>query len=680
MNNGVGGILPALHLSDSLQRNDTLKNIFDCDSIITLKYYVDSVYRYGISYTFCQDTIDTMREWIDEEGKSHGFVLDVSRPGDFSKTINLKTIHDCDSTYGVTWHVDPIYRFDTIINICEDQRAVWQDTLYTGDSVRVMTAQDTVILTPGTYYRYKHFTTVAGCDSDYYAQINVHAIYDTLTRKIVCENEGFIWHQTDHNGSYADLIFPISYCDTVRLYPYEADFIQTKRDTVMRYATRMLETVHGCDSLSRLILTVYPSYFFYTDTTICANDRVKYRGKYFTSKDTVYTEHLKTIDGCDSIYQLRLHIRPIFMNTRRVTMCDNETLYHTSLNGGEVVWSPGHEIRDPEWEYYDMIYTDANGCDSIYRYYLYIYPAYLFSDTTTMCSTDSLLLHGDYYVGEHIEYPVEEYIEPYQVYYADSLSTIHGCDSVYEIFATIYPVYRHRDTITICDDGQATWREKIYYGFMYGNVPGNGLPVGEHIFRDSLHTYAHGCDSIYELHLFVTPTYLFEEHVTKCADEDVTWHGHNMDHLAVGTYFYFDSLTTVIYGCDSVYHLYLTVNDTTYEIRDDTICRTEVYDLHGKGLTESGYYHDTTLNEWGCHHFTYLYLTVIEPTVPTAWADSICADEDAYDLFYTYTGDLDPIAYSVYYDDEGHFYGFEDVVNQPMIAPNIRNLTITIFG
>jgi hypothetical protein len=111
------------------------------------------------------------------------------------------------------------------------------------------------------------------------------------------------------------------------------------------------------------------------------------------------------------------------------------------------------------------------------------------------------------------------------------------------------------------------------------------------------------------------------------------------------------------------------VNDTTSEIRHDTICRTETYDFHGKELIYPGYYYDTTLNEWGCHHYTYLYLTIIEPTIPTAWVDSICANDSAYDLFYTYTGELDPIAYSLYYDDDGHANGFEDIENQPITTP-----------
>lgn len=646
---------------------DTIYSVVSgCDSIVTLTLRVDSVYDYRPFFEFCQDTIDTdtIVEWMDEAGKPHTFTLDISRANTFSYTDSLTSIHGCDSIFGVTWIVHPIYRYDTVIHMCENSRMVWQDTLYTGDSVRNITLEDSVILKPGTYHRFRHYETIMGCDSDYYATIFVHAVYDTLTRITICESEGFVWQQEERPWgeyhTYADTLCKVAYCDTIRLLPYEASLPQPARDTAMVYHERMLASAFDCDSLSRIWVTVKPTYCFLTDTTICSNDRVKYRGKFFTSKDTIYTEHLYTADGCDSVYILRLHVRPIFMNVRRVTMCDNDTLFHLSQNKNDIVWRPGDEIRDPEWEYYDMIYTDQDGCDSIYRYYLTIYPSYKYIDMMTMCSADTVLLHENRYVGERIEFPVEQYIRPYNVFYSDTLRTIHDCDSIFGIYATIYPTYRHRDTITICDDEAADWRGHHYEGSWFGNVFGNGLPAGEHIFRDSFQTHDHGCDSIYELSLFVMPTYLFVDNITKCADEDFSWRGRNLDHIAVGEYFYYDSLTTAIYGCDSVYHLYLTVLDTTYEIRHDSICMTETYYFHGVPLTEPGFYKDTTTNAWGCHHFTYLYLYVIPPTVPTAWADSICADADAYEIYYTYTGVLDPIAFTVSYDDKGHYYGFED--------------------
>ena len=650
---------------------DTIHSVVtNCDSIVTLTLRVDSVYDYRPFFEFCQDTIDTdtLVEWEDEAGKLHTFRLDISKADTLSYTDSLTSIHGCDSIFGVTWIVHPIYRFDTIIEICEDGRFVWQDTLYTGDSARVQMPEDSVFLAPGTYHRFKHHETVAGCDSDYYAVIHVHAVYDTLTRVTVCESDGFVWLQEDNphgeHHNYVDTIIPVAYCDTIRLLPYEANLPQPKRDTVMRYHERMLQTVHGCDSLSRIWVTVQPTYCFLTDTTICSNDRVKYRGKFFSSKDTIYVENQPTEDGCDSVYILRLHVRPIFINTRRVTICDNDTLFHESQNKKDIVWGPGNEIRDPEWEYYDMVYTDVNGCDSIYRYYITIHPSYLFLDTATMCSSDSVILLDNHYVGERIVYPTEMYVEPYTAIYDTAFKTIHECDSIYRIQATIYPTYHHWDTIVICDDGEANWREHHYVGNMFGNVLGDGLPVGEHVFFDKYKTVQYGCDSIYELLLRVLPTYLMTDSLSKCVNDAMTWHGQKLDVLPLGEHFFFDSLTTKS-GCDSVYHLYLTVLDTTFEVRYDTICETEYYDLHGRKIGTAGTYKDTIPNAWGCDHYTYLHLHVIPPTYYWLNIPELCADDSIMEIGYDYIG-RDLIEYSIYFDSLAHAQGFVDIVHEPI--------------
>lgn len=203
---------------------------------------------------------------------------------------------------------------------------------------------------------------------------------------------------------------------------------------------------------------------------------------------------------------------------------------------------------------------------------------------------------------------------------------------------------------------------------MLDNVPGPGLAAGDYVFYDSLRTRDDMCDSVYEFRLRVTATYLEQTYDTICADEVYVWRQHvynTADSLLAASpvdYFYYDSLTTVGYGCDSVYHLYLHVLDTTYEVIYDTICDFESYYLHGVEYTETGDYKDTTINEWGCHHFTYLHLQVIPPTIPTAWADSICADQEAYELYFRYDG-RDPVSFSLRYDSLGHSQGFEDIDN-----------------
>ena len=659
LNNGVGGYLPAVHLSDALTRNDTMLTALGCDSIVTLHYFVDSVYDYRQTQYVCQDTINSLWEWIDDEGHSHGFI-NIADSGNYSFDEPHTTIHGCDSTYGLILRVKPIYRFDSAYVICENERLVWQGRQYTGDSVHDATLNDSIFLTVGLHYDTAHYTTVEGCDSTYYVQIRVNPVFDTTSYMHTCYNETFVWHQQDIDGLYDDPMWDAQEMDTIFISAEMAVQQQIVRDTTMRYYERMLHTVNGCDSLSRLWLTIHPTYFFYTDTSVCANDVVEYRGKLFSHEDTTYTDTLHTAFGCDSIFQLHMHVRPAYLFHRYRDICDNETLYLED-NGLDIVWQPGDRIPGPR-DYVEFPGKTREGCDSSYFYHVTVHPTHYFESYDTVCSSQLMLIQGSHYVGLDTIYDVLTHQEPLDIVYTDSLHTSTcpycenqvGCDSIYRIYAHILPQYYHLDRDTICDNEVLTWRAHTY----------EGLQPGDYITIDSLTTKA-GCDSVYELRLHVAPTYYFEDHITKCADEDLTWRAHNLDHIEAGDHLIYDSLHTENFGCDSVYHLYLTVLDTTFEIIYDTICRTESYDFHGRMLMEPGDYKDTTTNAWGCHHFTYLHLEVIEPTVPTAWADSICADDSAYELFYTYTG-RDPIGYSVYYDEEGHYYGFVDQIDIPI--------------
>ena len=664
LNNGAGGDLPAQYLYQSLTRNDTISTVLGCDSIVTLHFFVDSVYNYQQVIAVCQDTINNQWEWIDDEGHSHGFI-NISDSGNYSFDEPYTTIHGCDSLYGLKLRVKPIYRFDSTYVICENERLVWQGRQYTGDSVHDVTVNDSIFLRPGLSYDTARYTTWEGCDSIYYVTIRVNPVFDTTTYFHTCANEPFIWHHEDHHGEYhKDIWSPLPY-DTVRLTSVEAAADATEvphlkylKETQTVYRDTMLQTVHDCDSLSRMVLSVHPTYFFITDSTICSTEHLQYRGKIFPSKeskDTVYTEVLQTADGCDSVYQLRLHIKPSYLYTRVRDICDNETLIFPEDQ--RVVWAPGDPIPEPR-DYIDFTYQTSEGCDSTYRYFVSVHSTYFDEREVTLCSGDSVAVQGEHYVGIDTIYDVNTFKMPIDSVFIDTLSSVFGCDSIFVLHAHILPQYYHLDTDTMCANDIIVWRAHTY----------EDMRPGDYVTFDSLKT-AEGCDSVYEFRLHVSAIYYFEEHITKCADEDLTWRSFNLDHVPAGEHLITDSLLTTTFRCDSVYHLYLTVKDTTNEILDEVVCRTEAYNLHGVLYYEPGDYKDTIINDEGCHHFSYLHLSVIEPTVPTAWADSICADDQAYELYYTYTGEYDPIAYSVYYDEQGHANGFTDLIDIPITTP-----------
>jgi hypothetical protein len=64
------------------------------------------------------------------------------------------------------------------------------------------------------------------------------------------------------------------------------------------------------DSIVNLTLTVYPTYYFAVDTTLCNASSYTWHGNTYTESGTYY-DSLQTIHGCDSIYALSLE----FFNT-----------------------------------------------------------------------------------------------------------------------------------------------------------------------------------------------------------------------------------------------------------------------------------------------------------------------------------------------------------------------------
>ena len=204
-NRGAGGYLPSQRVG-TYTFVDTIQTIAHCDSIVTLIFHVDSMYDYRQQVEVCQDTINTDWEWIDEvTGASHG-TIDISRPGVYTKEDGYKTIHGCDSVYGVILTVTPIYRFDSVYSICENERITWQHRTFVGDSA-VLMPDDSIVLSPGVYYDTVQYLTQDLCDSTYYLMLHVHPIFDTVTRVGVCANEMYVWHQHDKWEQYKDTIW-----------------------------------------------------------------------------------------------------------------------------------------------------------------------------------------------------------------------------------------------------------------------------------------------------------------------------------------------------------------------------------------------------------------------------------------------------------------------------------------
>jgi hypothetical protein len=171
-----------------------------------------------------------------------------------------------------------------------------------------------------------------------------------------------------------------------------------------------------------------------------------------------------------------------------------------------------------------------------------------------------------------------------------------------------------------------------------------------------------GCDSIYHLKLTVNPTYLKEETV-KILDDEVPYNWEGVDRYQSGDYY----RSWQINGCDSTNILHLTVVPTQYVERYDTICHGDSIVWRGKTYSQDGDWYETVRDSINKHKTVYsLHLTVGYPTtLVEAFADEACADDREFDVHIRYEG-YRPSTYSIYFSTAAQRSKFKNVYGQPL--------------
>lgn len=610
-----------------------LHTVWGCDSLVTLQLQIHPTYRFEQVITVCQDTINSY-EWFDDKGGIHP-QIDISKPGDFTFYDTLYTIHGCDSIFGLRLHVAPIYRYDSVYVACDNEQITWQGRVYNGKRLEPVQG-----IASGVYYDTAYYKTQEGCDSIYYLKYTFYPTYDTTIYASVCydgtDGLPYYWETYDN---YTEE----QYIDTISID--EFDNRESEKEFV-----KLLHTKEGCDSLVHLYLGVHPTYYFITDTIICSNEFVDWHGKRYR-KQGVYYERLQTETfGCDSIYELRLRVKPAYLiELYAGKRCDNS--YYVMPDEETGMWQDTIFFRKDtlnyrfdelrEETYTRTFYTDE-GCDSVYQMHVTICPTYFVDEQAdTICSDELYEWHGQIYN-----------LQPGLHKLDTAFTTVYGCDSAFYKEVYVRRHYHFYQSDSICQDEELHWQGRTL----------KDLSPGIHQFDTAYLTFDN-CDSIYTEYLTVFPVYHSETHDVICDNDIYVWQGRTISH-SEGLYHY-DTIYTSIHGCDSVFTLDLRVYPTTQEIRYDTICAGEQYVLPNKQVDKAGYYVDTTSNEYGCDHYIHLYLEVVPPTRVAVKVDTVCADEKAFEITYSYEGTF-PVEYSVYFSELGHYQGFEDIIHAPV--------------
>ena len=228
----------------------TLTNAAGCDSIVTLQLTINNSTHNSNVWDACDSY-----EWNGNTYTSSGVYS-----YDYTNAVG------CPSTDTLHLTIKHSTTFDTSAVACESY--TWRGTEYT---------------TSGNHEW--HGTNAAGCDSTATLHLTIHNPVHQHTTEAVCEF--YTWEHVD---------------GTTSSYTESGDYTYSHRDA------------HGCTQVDTLHLTIYPSYDLEVYDTVCQNN-LPYVWRNITfDEGTVsgnYEFRRVSVHGCDSIVTLHLTVSPL---------------------------------------------------------------------------------------------------------------------------------------------------------------------------------------------------------------------------------------------------------------------------------------------------------------------------------------------------------------------------------
>ena len=560
-----------------------------CDSILSLHVTMFYPFTHSYSDTICETSLQNGEPYLWGPNQ---------RP--LWGKWNNETRHYEDSTYWDCAHKNYFH-----LHVVPERPVVSIPiTLCAGDSVEYIMHDGSSrwFSTAGKYYDTippLNRPVARLCDSVVCYQVQVYATsHDTITRHVADTQLPYLWkkYSIAETGYYADTVErQLSGCDSITVLHLMVDTTYLLIDSVEictphyngpsdsgntpyiweghRQAGReryeiyypgiywdSLRTVHtNVDSVYKLVVTVLPTYHQQLSQWLCEGDSIYFGGQWVhqggTYRDTLHT----VLYGCDSIVELTVNMLPSYVVSTTQTIADKELPYHwqlSDMNGTrEHVFTRGGT-------YFDTLQA-ASGCDSVVSLQLTVGPTYLYDENVTICQSETpYQWHGRQYWTTGI--------------YFDTLQTVLHFDSVHSLHLTVFDT-----TYTYYDASICRGESFDYHGKHYTR---GGL------YTDTIKT-KWGCDSIVILRVRELADYLFSDTVAVANRAPYEWRGKTFTHTGV----YYDSLQSVVTGCDSVYQLVLTVYDKEL-LRDTTIriCSADLpFNWRGRWLNGSQLFYDT---------------------------------------------------------------------------------------
>lgn len=584
-----------------------------CDSVYHLYVRFFATHLIQFDTTVCASSLPV-----------HWRGRDYYQPGLYSDP--LQTIDYTDSVYQMNLTVLPTYTFHRTIDLCDGSSVIYRGKEYSEagtyvdsmvsvsgcDSVEIIHVRthsgfigiDNAGLSDGssylwsrngeTYtepgnYEYRDYT-VNGCDSIWYLHLERNPSYLYTEKEEFCQTAELSYYEWrgkhySISGTYYDSLVTKAGQDSIYqldlqvhpYYKYTQYFNICDNGTVLfgghefssdTIITDSLKTAFGCDSVVTTVVRVNQSFHHYDTVTISNQETLQWHGQTITQSGNYFDYKTSVTTGCDSVYQLRVYVYPVYIFTTDTAICQTEAPY---------IWR-GYECSLLGTHTYEEHYTTVHGYDSIYRLNLTVNPAYRFDHSITLCPGNTEEFRGKTYstAGEFI----------------DTLRTGAGCDSICFIHVSVLDAYLFREYASINDGESYYW-------------PRNGETYTEPGTYEIREKTQNGCDSVYMLSITRNISYLFPETVVTCALDTLPyyiWRNHQLSESGV----YYDSLYTVA-GQDSIYQLTLTIAERydKYEYRE--MCRDgDSFLWHEFTVRKAGEYVDTMRTTFGCDSICHL--------------------------------------------------------------------------
>lgn len=410
--------------------------------------------------------------------------------------------------------------------------------------------------------------------------------------------------------------------------------------------TQVLNSEAGCDSIVTLKLNVHNSYFAQEEQIINAGSSYRWQNNWYRDAG-VYRCTIPTINGCDSIFELKLNVVDSYTE-----------IYDT------ICWKPYYEFHG-----YSFPLPPVDGYES----QDYIDYTLEFRDKVECVSyilnlAISTIADGTYITNDTIQFGTpytwigEQYTETGT--FTKTISSGYECTQEYILNLVVLPFPFVKTEATLCTDAPYEFRGKTYtepgvyrdtaftdagivgiyqltltdsrtYENMYITTTGSYTLNGQTYTESGTYvqklTNAAGCDSILTLYLGIDENCVItsQESVVLCPGNSFIWNNQTVDEAKEYAY-----QTTSLSGCDSVAILHVTLGSIKQKNLSIEICEGDYYRYGSDKLSEARDYTYTYTSAEGCDSVVTITLTHKETYVRTL-KDTIKQGQT-----YTWNGDV----------------------------------------